>query len=163
MKNLLQGPGNLFVFSANPSARHIKFLFAKETVITGVIITTHLNFTLRTFTVNANTNPGDPHDFASPPYLLKEEFQDLTMYESDDYIASKRSDGTTTTIKRVFFFTYPVVAYKVKIHKMFGDEVIAIKVDFLGQDFINDKDPFKDGKVVKSKRLIDFSALNPNF
>ena len=76
------------------------------------------------------------------------------MYESDDYIANKRSDGSTV-IKRVFFFTYPVVAYKVKIHRMFGDEILAMKVDFLGQDFINDKDPFKDGKVTKSKSFKD--------
>ena len=68
------------------------------------------------------------------------------MYETDDYVADKRSQGHTT-LKRVFFFTYPVVAYKVKIHKMFGDEVIAFKVDFLGTDEISQKNPFKDGTL----------------
>ena len=72
------------------------------------------------------------------------------MYESDEYIATKRSDGNTT-LKRMFFFTHPVVAYKVKIHKMFGDDIIAIKVDFIGTDVISQKDPFKDGTVNKSK------------
>ena len=51
------------------------------------------------------------------------------MYEDADYVASKRAGGSTT-LKRVFFFTYPVVAYKVKIHKMFGDDVIAETTDF---------------------------------
>ena len=71
------------------------------------------------------------------------------MYDSDDYLAAKRSDGNTT-IKRVFFFTHPVVAYRVKIHKMFGDDIIAVKVDFLGTVDISQKDPFKDGTIEKS-------------
>ena len=75
------------------------------------------------------------------------------MYESDDYLAAQRSAGNKT-IKRVFFFTHPVVAYRVKIDKMFGDEIIAVKVDFLGTEVISQKDPFKDGIIEKSIGLI---------
>ena len=75
------------------------------------------------------------------------------MYDSDDFLAAKRSAGNTT-IKRVFFFTHPVVAYRVKMHKMFGDDIIAFKVDFLGSDDISQKNPFKDGTIEKSIGLI---------
>ena len=48
---IFQGPGKLYVLSPSSTARNIKFSFPRETVITGVIITTHLNFSLHTFTV----------------------------------------------------------------------------------------------------------------
>ena len=82
--------------------------------------------------------------------------QELTMYDSDDYLNSKRSAGNST-IKRVFFFTHPVVAYRVKIHQMFGDDIIAFKVDFLGTDDISQKNPFKDGTIEKSIGLFTFA------
>ena len=78
------------------------------------------------------------------------------MYDSDDYLNSKRSAGNST-IKRVFFFTHPVVAYRVKIHQMFGDDIIAFKVDFLGTDVISQKNPFKDGTIEKSIGLFTFA------
>ena len=71
------------------------------------------------------------------------------MYDSVDFLATKRSAGNTT-IKSVFFFTHPVVAYRVKIHKMFGDEIIAFKIDFLGTVKISQQDPFKGGTIQKS-------------
>ena len=76
--------------------------------------------------------------------------QDLTMYEDADYVANKKAGGSTT-LKRVFFFTYPVVAYKVKIHQMFGDDVIALRVEFLGTDVISQEGPFQGGTVDKSR------------
>ena len=80
------------------------------------------------------------------------------MYDSDDYLAAKRSDGNTT-FKRVFFFTHPVVAYRLKIHKMFGEEIIAVKVDFIGTTDVSHKDPFKDGTIKRSKGFCFFSRF----
>ena len=74
------------------------------------------------------------------------------MYEDADYVASKKAGGSTT-LKRVFFFTYPVVAYKVKIHQMFGDDVIALRVEFLGTDVISQEGPFQGGTVDKSRKI----------
>ena len=74
------------------------------------------------------------------------------MYENEDYLNDKKVDNTE--MQRKFLFSKPVVLYKVKLDEIFGDDTIAIKVEFLGLDRttkISIQDPFNGGQIFKRK------------
>ena len=74
MTSCVQGPGQLVVLAPSSATRFAKFHFGEETVVTGVLITTHLDHTLRSFRVFANTRTSDPYDYTTEPQLMSLEF-----------------------------------------------------------------------------------------
>ena len=74
MVTCVQGPGQLVVLAPSSATRFAKFHFGEETVVTGVLITTHLDHTLRSFRVFANTRTSDPYDYTTEPQLMSLEF-----------------------------------------------------------------------------------------
>ena len=69
----------MIVLSPTSNPKYIKFHFAEEAVIAGMIITTKLEKVLKSFRVYANTRVSDPYDFTTEPQLLKKEFN--VMYQ----------------------------------------------------------------------------------
>ena len=74
MTSCVQGPGQLVVLAPSSATRFAKFHFGEETVVTGVLVTTHLDHTLRSFRVLANTGTSDPYDYTTEPQLMSLEF-----------------------------------------------------------------------------------------
>ena len=70
----VQGPGQLVVLAPSSATRFAKFHFGEETVVTGMLVTTHLDHTLRSFRVFANTRTSDPYDYTTEPQLMSLEF-----------------------------------------------------------------------------------------
>ena len=58
-----------------------------------------------------------------------------------------------TEISRIYFFSKPVVVFKIKLYDIIGDDNLDLKVDFLGLDRSTKQSiqhPFKGGSVFKS-------------
>ena len=51
--------------------KYIDFTFYEETVLNGLIISTHKNFSLKSFRIRANSNPGSPYDLETFPEFFK--------------------------------------------------------------------------------------------
>ena len=78
------------------------------------------------------------------------------MYDSEAYLAKKKSDGESK-LQRTFFFGKPTLVHKIKLSDITGSNLIAMKVEFLGldrQEKILSQKPFEGGNVFKSQYLI---------
>ena len=53
-----------------PSTKYLQFSFMEETIITGLIVTTHREFCLRRFRVRAISNLGNQDAMNTSPQLL---------------------------------------------------------------------------------------------
>ena len=70
-----QGPGITWasISDLTTNEKYVQFTFFEETVLCGLIISTHKNFSLKSFRIRANSNPGSPFDLETMPVLLQEQ------------------------------------------------------------------------------------------
>ena len=76
------------------------------------------------------------------------------MYENEDFLNDKKVDNTE--MQRKFLFSKPVVLHRIKLDEILGDDIIAMKVEFLGLDRttkISIQDPFHGGQIFKRMYL----------
>ena len=59
------------MFDLTTDEKYIQFTFVEETVLNGLLISTHKNFSLRSFRIRANSNQGNSHDLETWPELIE--------------------------------------------------------------------------------------------